>query len=145
MKLITLLAISAVMYILFGLGMLIAGAELLRVWGLVLDRNGALVAQVLGSALIGLAVINSSGRNAPEQNALRPILFGNFMYNAVGFFVLVVSTVSGVTNALGWSIVAIHIVLALGFGYFAVIRGVHWLMAPSQTMLCRSILHSKPW
>jgi hypothetical protein len=36
----------------------------------------------------------------------------------VGFIVSLMGTLSGATNAMGWSAVVIYLLLALGFAYF---------------------------
>ncbi|HKZ80219.1 MAG TPA: hypothetical protein VJ124_18235 [Pyrinomonadaceae bacterium] len=39
-------------------------------------------------------------------------------FNAIGVVIDLLATLSSVLNALGWSIVAVHLLFALGFAYF---------------------------
>jgi hypothetical protein len=76
------------------------------------------VGQLFGAALIGFAVLTWAARNATDSDAGRAILLALCVADAIGFAVALVGQLGGVVNALGWSTVAIYLVLALGFGYF---------------------------
>jgi hypothetical protein len=41
-----------------------------------------------------------------------------FIGDAIGFVVALIAQLGGVENELGWSTVAIYLLLAVGFGYF---------------------------
>jgi hypothetical protein len=76
------------------------------------------VGQLFGAALIGFAVLTWAARNATDSDAGRAILLALCVGDAIGFVVALVGQLGGVVNTLGWSTVAIYLVLALGFGYF---------------------------
>jgi hypothetical protein len=63
-------------------------------------------------------VLTWAARNATDSDAGRAILLALCVADAIGFAVALVGQLGGVVNTLGWSTVAIYLVLALGFGYF---------------------------
>lgn len=117
MKLSTLLVIAAVISAVFGVAFVLATGPLLSLYGVTLDRAGTLIAQLFGALLIGLAVLNWFGRNLTDPAAQRAFVFGNLAGDVVGFVVILLGQLAGITNVLGWSSVAIYLLLGLGFAY----------------------------
>ncbi len=118
MKLNTLLTIAAVVAGIFGLAFVLVSGPLLTLYGITLDKAGTLVAQLFGAALIGFAVLNWLARNVTDRGAQQAILLANLISDTVGFVMALIGQLGGVANALGWSTVAIYLLLALGFAYF---------------------------
>ena len=117
MRLSTLLVIAAVIGAVFGIGFVVASGPLLSIYGITLDKAGTLVAQLFGGALISLAVINWFARNVTDPEARQAVVFGNLAGDIVGFVVILLGQLAGIANAIGWSSVAIYLLLALGFAY----------------------------
>ena len=117
MRLSSLLVIAAVIGAVFGIGFVVASGPLLSIYGITLDNAGTLVAQLFGGALISLAVINWFARNVTDPEARQAIVFGNLAGDIVGFVVILLGQLAGIANAIGWSSVAIYLLLALGFAY----------------------------
>jgi len=117
MRLSTLLVIAAVIGAVFGIGFVVASGPLLSIYGITLDKAGTLVAQLFGGALISLAVINWFARNVTDPEARQAVVFGNLAGDVVGFVVILLGQLAGIANAIGWSSVAIYLLLALGFAY----------------------------
>ena len=82
-----------------------------------LDKTGTVVAQLFGSLLIAFAVLNWFARNVTDQEARRAVGLGNLAGNAVGFVVILLGQLAGIANTLGWSNVAIYLVLTLAWAY----------------------------
>jgi hypothetical protein len=118
MKLSTWLTIAAVVAVVFGLAFVLVTGPLLSFYGITLDKAGTLVAQLFGAALIGFAVLNWFARGVTDREARQAILLANLASDAVGFVMALISQLAGVANALGWSTVALYLLLALGFAYF---------------------------
>jgi len=118
MKLGNLFAVNAVIAGLFGLGFVFAPAQVLAQYGLTLDAGLSVIAQLFGSALIGYAILTWSARSAGASDARRAIVLALFVSNAIGFVLALMAQLKGLVNSLGWSTVAIYLVLALGFAYF---------------------------
>jgi len=118
MKLSTLLPIAAVVAGVFGLAFVLVSGPLLSLYGITLDKAGTLVAQLFGAALIGFAVLNWFARGVTDREARQAIVLANLASDTVGFVMALIGQLAGVANALGWSTVALYLLLALGFAYF---------------------------
>jgi hypothetical protein len=79
-------------------------------------------AREYGAALMGNFVLTWFARNAEESVARRAIVGDLFAYDAIAFVAILLIQLSGGLNLLGWSIVAIYLFFALGFGYFLLPR-----------------------
>jgi Kef-type K+ transport system membrane component KefB len=72
----------------------------------------------MGAAFIGFAVLTWSARNANDSDARRAIVLALVVSDVIGFIAALIAQLADVVNSLGWSTVAIYLLLALGFGYF---------------------------
>ncbi len=122
MKLSTLFSIHAVVAGIFGLAFTLAPESLLSFYGGALNPVGVVVGRLFGSALLGIAAIAWFARNIEAPEARQAIVLALFVSDAVGFIVALLGQLSGVVNALGWTTVAIYLLLALGYGYFQFVR-----------------------
>ncbi len=80
------------------------------------------VAQLFGVSLVGFAFLTWLAKNATDSDARKAIVLALFVSDSVGFIVALIGQLEGVVNSLGWSTVAIYLLLALGFGYFQFAR-----------------------
>ena len=117
MRLNNLLVVAAIIAAVFGAAFVVASGPLLAIYGITLDKAGTLVAQLFGALLIGFAVVNWFARNVTDPEARQAVVFGNLASDAVGFVVILIGQLTGIANAVGWSSVAIYLLLALGFAY----------------------------
>jgi len=117
MKLGTLLVVAAVVGAVYGIALVVATGPLLSIYGITLDRAGTLVGQLFGAALIALAVVNWFARNVTDPEARQAVVFGNLAGDVIGFVVILLGQLAGIANAVGWSSVAIYLLLGLGFAY----------------------------
>ncbi len=122
MKLSTLMVINTFVALLFGLAFVLVPGALLSLYGITLSLGGLVVARLFGAALIGYGMLTFLARNAEESKARRAIVLALFISDVVGFIVALQGQLSGAVNALGWSTVAIYLLLAMGFGYFQFIK-----------------------
>ena len=118
MKLGNLFVVNAVIAGLFGLAFVFAPAQLLAQYGLVVDAGFGLVAQLFGAALVGYAILTWLVRKVGDSEARRAIVLALFISDGVAFVLALMAQLKGLVNTLGWSTVAIYLVLALGFAYF---------------------------
>ena len=117
MKLSNLLVVSAVIAAFFGVGLVVATGPLLSIYGMTVDKTGTVIAQLFGSLLVGFAVLNWFARTVTDPEARRAVVLGNLAGDAVGFVVILLGQLSGIANTLGWSNVAIYLLLTLAFAY----------------------------
>jgi hypothetical protein len=120
-KLSAFLAFAAAAFGVFGAGLALAPGAFMRPFGLGFDPPGALMARVLGSALLGFALALWLSRDAGPA-PVRPLLIGGLAYNLVDLPINVVAIQAGTMNALAWITVGLHVALAVGFGWFAFSR-----------------------
>ena len=118
MKLGNLFVINAVIAGLFGLAFVFAPAQLLAQYGLVIGAGFSVVAQLFGAALIGYAILTWLCRKASASDARRAIVLALFISDGVAFVLALIAQLKGLVNSLGWSTVAIYLLLAIGFAYF---------------------------
>ena len=122
MKLNVFMTIVAIVAGLFGLGFVFTPEQLMSFYGATPDASTNYMAQLLGAALIGIAVILWLCKDAEDSPVRQAILLGLFVAEAVGFVVALITQLGGGINALGWSTVIIYLLFALGFGYFRFIK-----------------------
>ena len=118
MKLNTFLGIVAVVSVLFGIAFVAAPGQTLAPYGIAADQYTAYMARFFGVALLTLGLIIWFARSITDSVGRCAILLGGLIGDVVGFCVALLGQLHGVTNALGWSTVAIYGVFALGFAYF---------------------------
>lgn len=119
MKLSGLMIVTAIVAAVFGVGFVIVPGEVAALYS---SESGAmldLMCKLFGAALIGFAALSWLARNAPDSEARRAIVVALFVGNLVGAVVSLLAQLGGVVNSFGWSTVAIYVLLAIGFGYFA--------------------------
>ncbi len=112
------LAAAAVLYAAFGLVFLISPDTLMGMHGANLNAGGILLGRVLGASLLAMALVfwgvKDCGRDAQAS-----ALYGGIVYNAIDLVAGYHAISAGVLNTMGWGLVALHVVLLAGFGYFA--------------------------
>lgn len=122
MTLRNLFIVNAVLAFVFGVAFVLVTTQLVSLYGGTLNPAGIIVARLLGATLLGISVFTWFARDAEDSEARRGIVLGQFVHTAIGFIVLLVGQLSGLMNPLGWSIVAIYLLLALGYGYFQFVK-----------------------
>jgi hypothetical protein len=114
----TFFTILAVLSFLFGIGFVLAPGQVLANYGIELSPALALVGRLFGGALLTLGVILWLARDFRDEAAIRGVLMGGLIGDVVNLLVATMGTLSGVSNALGWSTVLIYLFGAVGSGYF---------------------------
>ena len=117
-----LFTINAIVAILFGLGFAIMPDTVSSWYGVKLSAAGLIVAQYLGAAYIGYALLTWLARNKEQSDARRAIVLAFLVHFAVGLVVSLIGQFSGELNALGWLNVVIFAFFTLGYGYFQFIN-----------------------
>ncbi len=122
MKLKTLMVITSIVGLLFGLGFFFLPAWTEASYGVNLDIGGQYIARLLGSAFLGYAVLLWLARNTPPSEARRAIVIAVFVTMVLGLILSIYDRIVGIENALAWSTVAIYLLLSIGFGYYSFIK-----------------------
>ena len=118
MKLKTLIMIHSVLLLTFGLGFLLIPAIMLAVYGTSTNSTGLLTARVFGISNIQISIILWCLRSEESSKILKTLILLLFLGNALAFALALHAQISGIFNVLGWTNVALYLLLAFGYGYF---------------------------
>jgi len=118
MKLKTLLVIKAIVCLFFGIPILFVPNFVYSIFGATLAAGGVFAAREYGASMMGNLMLTWFARNSQESDTRWAIILALFVYDAIGAVVTLVAIFSGALNPLAWMIVALYLLLALGFGYF---------------------------
>jgi hypothetical protein len=121
MKLSTFLMVKAIVCLVFGIGFAVVPTTVGSIYALTLDPDGLIMARFFAALLIGIGIILWISRNA-DWNVLKGITLSLCIADTIGFIVALVGQLSGNMNALGWIIVVIWFLLALGLAYFRFLK-----------------------
>jgi hypothetical protein len=119
MKFNVLMIITAVITLIFGIGMILVPTISIGLYGSSLDTVGSFITRYFGAALIGYAFLAWLNRESTSKG----VQGGFFVAMALGFVVALYDALAGVHNALVWLNVAIYLLLGIGFGYFFFTKG----------------------
>jgi hypothetical protein len=117
MNLRTFLSIAAVVALAYALASILMPTFIATTYGFGTSASERLLGRYFGVELLVLGVIYWLARDFTGANA-RPIITGSLIGNIVGAYFALMGTLGGVMNSVGWSAVAVYVLLALGFGYF---------------------------
>ncbi|MBK8501184.1 MAG: hypothetical protein IPL46_02685 [Saprospiraceae bacterium] len=107
------------LYAVFGMGLLIVPVEFMAQYGVTLDENGVLIARVLGSALSAFAILFYLNRKiAVSEKSQYNLVFASMIYNIVDTPIVLLATLHGTMNSMGWMPVGIHVLLAVTMAYY---------------------------
>lgn len=122
MKLNLLFAVNAILAGLFGLGLIFAPAFITGFYGVELTPAGQVLAQMLGSCLVGIALLSWLGRGLDDFSIRRNLSLIFFLGYLINFVISLLARFNAVLNAAAWVNVAVYGILALAFGYFYLTR-----------------------
>jgi len=118
MRFSTVMVIKAIVCLVFGFLLVLVPGTLLSVLGITAGPGGIFVARLYGASLFGNLMLTWFARKAEESATRHAIVLDLFVYDAVGFVVALIAVLTGVMGPLGWLIVALYLLLTIGFGTF---------------------------
>jgi hypothetical protein len=124
MKFRTFMIIYALVSTGFGLGFVFVPGLVLSIYGVEADLPFRYIGQLFGAALISLAVLAWSIRNASVSETRKASVFALLVGEAIGFIVALIGQLSGALNAFGWSVVAVYLLLGVGLAYYYMTKPV---------------------
>jgi len=116
----TLFLVTLIVEGLFALGFIFVPGAMLGTFGVTLDVTSAILARLFGSALVGFPVLLWFARKSANTEFKKGAVKSLFAYYLVSTVPLVIAETTGLMNALGWSVVGLHGIFLLWFGYFLV-------------------------
>ena len=118
MKFSTFMVIYAVISAAFGLGFVLMPGQILPMYGVEPNAALKLVGQFLGAALVSLALLTWLVRNLSASETRRAIVLALLVGETIGFVLSLIGQLNGIFNVMGWSVVAVYLLFALGLAYF---------------------------
>jgi len=123
MNLPAIFTFNAVVALIFGVVFVFIPGQTAELYDLTLSEGGILIGRLFGAALIVFAVLTWRVRHAQPSAERHAIVLSLFIGDVIGFVASLLAQLAGVSNALGWSTVAIYLILALAFGYQLFVAG----------------------
>ena len=117
MKFGNLLLVNAVVALVYGIGLVLLPATLLAMYGVTPGPAVNLASQLFGVELLHVGLICWFARNVSDGTAQRALIVASLIGQVIGLIVALMGTLSGVFNVVGWSAVAIYLLLGLGYAY----------------------------
>jgi len=109
----------------FGIGFLIFPAYMMEPMGVSLDETSTSFARMFGSLIISIPVLIFYARRSSNSGFRRAVVYSAGIYLFVSTIFLLKNQIEGLMNSLGWSIVLLHFVFLLWFGYYAITLKEH--------------------
>ncbi|MFN0156970.1 MAG: hypothetical protein ACKVRP_02735 [Bacteroidota bacterium] len=117
------MTISAALLLAHGLVLLFAPELLYTLFDLSHSPDGLVGAQLLSAALIGFGLMNWTARGLVLGGIFgRAVVYGNFVYSLIGFFVSLRAGLGGFGNQYFWIEVILSLASAIVFS-FLLFRG----------------------
>jgi hypothetical protein len=99
---------------------LVAPALVASLYGVTLDSQSVLVAQLLAASYVGYALINWTTRTLTDPALRRGIDTGNLVAWGASAAIWIYAASSGLTSAFGWAGAGFTVAFTLGWAYFVV-------------------------
>ena len=117
----TFFAIIAVLALVHGAGFVLVPEQVAASYGMATSASTVLMARLFGAALLGLGLIFWFARDGAAES-VRGVLIATIVGDAVGLVVVVMATLAGTLNSMGWVAALIYLFGAAGSGYFVMKR-----------------------
>jgi hypothetical protein len=114
----TLFLVYLIVEAIFGIGFLFIPGLVMDPMGVTLDETSTTLARMFGSLLISIPVLVYLARKSSRIEFKRGVLYCGFVYLLASTVILLIAQIQGLMNAMGWSIVILHLVFMLWFGYY---------------------------
>ena len=122
MTLRTVFSINIPISVFFGITCLLLPNWLFSLYGVELTEPGIFMTQLAGAAYLGFGALAMQARSAASKEFRLAAALALFVQDSIGAIVSIIGQTSGYFNSMGWTTVAVYLLLALGYGYFRFIR-----------------------
>jgi hypothetical protein len=130
MKLSTLMTFKSIVCMLTGVIFLFFPGQWLYLLRIDLDSAGTYLARLFGAAFILIGLFVWYIRAVTDPTTRRAVTRAIFVGDTIAFIVALIAQLSEVTYLLGWGIVLVYLIWAIGFGYFSFAKQKISNMAP---------------
>ena len=115
-----LFLVYLIVEVIFGIGFLFIPGLMMGPMGVTLDETSTTFARLFGSLLISIPVLLFFARKSVSSEFKRGVVYCIFTYLLVSTIILLITQLKGLMNPMGWSIVILHFVFMLWFGYYLI-------------------------
>jgi len=115
-----LFKVALIVEAIFGIGFVISPGAMLGPFGVTLNAIATSFVRLFGSALISFSILLWFALKSDKSEFKKGVIYSMFAYFLVSTVLLLIAQLAGQMNVLGWSVVGIHLVLLVCFGYFLV-------------------------
>lgn len=116
----TLFLVYLIVEAIFGIGFLFVPKVMMGPMGVTLDVTSTTFARLFGSLLISIPVLLFFARKSTNADFKRGVVYSIFIYLLASTIILLQTQLKGLMNTMGWSIVILHLVFMLWFGYYLI-------------------------
>lgn len=116
----TLFLVYLIVEAIFGIGFLFVPGLMMDPMGVTLDETSTTFARLFGSLIISMPVLLFFARKSANSEFKRGVVYCIFIYLLASTIILLITQLNGQMNAMGWSIVFLHLVFMLWFGYYLI-------------------------
>jgi hypothetical protein len=117
----TFFTILAVLALIHGIGFVLAPEQVMASYGLASSASSVLLGRLFGGALLSLGLILWFARDTSAE-AARGLMIAIAIGDFIGLVVVVMATMAGTMNSMGWIAALIYLFGAGGCGYFLMMR-----------------------
>jgi uncharacterized protein YjeT (DUF2065 family) len=117
----TFFTILAVLALIHGIGFVLAPEQVAASYGLASSASSVLLGRLFGGALLSLGLIFWFARDNSTE-AVRGLMIAVAIGDFIGFVVVVMATMAGTMNSMGWIAALIYLFGTAGCGYFLMMR-----------------------
>lgn len=118
MKLRNMYLLNTVISLGFALGLLLMPQVMLALFGMDNSADARTLSQLIAVELVVGGLTTLLARDVTDPQARSAINYGNMVAGVLGIVVALNGTLTGVLGWFGYVIVAVYVVVALGFAYF---------------------------
>lgn len=119
----TILLAYLIVEAIFGIGFLFVPTLMMDPMGVTLDETSTTFARLFGSLLISITVLLFFARKSASSEFKRGVVYCVFVYLLASTIILLITQLKGLMNSMGWSIVILHLVFMIWFGYYLINQG----------------------
>lgn len=116
----TLFLVYLIVEAIFGIGFLFVPGFMMDPMGVTLNETSTTFARLFGSLIISMPVLLFFSRRSASSEFKRGVVYSVFIYLLASTIILLITQLKGLMNPLGWSIVILHLVFMLWFGYYLI-------------------------
>ncbi len=118
MKLRNMYLLNSVISLVFALGLFLMTPVMLGLFGMDNSADTRTLGQLIAVELVVGGMITLLARDVTDPKAQSAINYSNMIAGVLGLVVALNGTLTGVFGWFGYVIIAIYVILALGFAYF---------------------------